>query len=281
MSILQIGVPTTTFVVDAIALNEQIPLLAPFLSDRNIQKIVWDGRLGYSELWHRYEIRLQNVLDLQLMYLHDRYDVSIQKCVPLSGKLTAIKEKKLLSPAVVEIELKSPPSLGLELISERFALSKDKWSDRPLPATHLEYAAAQMSHLRMLAAILVPQAGKSANILRESKRYIELWHRQRRNTKSPYQIPNYLPQGIIERTENERSNRTLGARRCRGCVRELYQESFQLELRRWAYSLEKQYCYTCAKVNLRLYRRTRFLDVLELAKSRTASPALIMTETKV
>jgi hypothetical protein len=30
----------------------------------------------------------------------------------LSGKLTAIKEKKLLSPAVVEIELKSPPSLA-------------------------------------------------------------------------------------------------------------------------------------------------------------------------
>ena len=112
LSILQIGLPTTTFVVDAIALDDKIPMLASFLSDRNIQKIVWDGRLGYSELWHRYEIRLQNVLDLQLMYLHDRYDVSIQKSVPLSGKLTAIKEKKLLSPAVVEIELKSPPSLA-------------------------------------------------------------------------------------------------------------------------------------------------------------------------
>ena len=138
-----------------------------------------------------------------------------------------------------------------------------------------------MVHLRMLASILVPQAGKSANILRESKRYIEIWHRHRRDTKSPYQIPNYLPQGIVERTENERSNRGLGTRRCRGCDRELYQESFQVEFRRWAYLLEKQYCYTCAKVNLRLYRRTRFLDVLELAKSRTSSPALIMTETKV
>jgi len=138
-----------------------------------------------------------------------------------------------------------------------------------------------MAHLRMLASILVPQAVKSANILRESKRYIELWHRQRRDTKSPYQIPNYLPQGIIERTESERSNRGLGTRRCRGCYRDLYQESFQVEFRRWAQLLEKQYCYTCAKVNLRLYRRTRFLDVLELAKSRTSSPALIMTETKV
>ena len=133
----------------------------------------------------------------------------------------------------------------------------------------------------MLAALLVPQAGKSANILRESKRYIELWHRHRRDIKSPYQIPNYLPQGIIERTESERNNRALGSRRCRGCDRDLFQESFQLEFRRWASSLEKQYCYTCAKVNLRLYRRTKFLDVLELAKSRTASPALIMAETKV
>lgn len=109
MSILQIGLPTATFVVDAIALDEQMPMLEAFLSDRNIPKIVWDGRLGYSELRHRYKIRLQNVLDLQLVYLHERYDAFVQKCVPLSGKLTAIKEKKLLSPAIVEIELKSLP----------------------------------------------------------------------------------------------------------------------------------------------------------------------------
>ena len=113
MSIIQIGLPAKTYIIDAIALDAQIPMLAPFLSDRNIRKIAWDARLGYSELRHRYKVRMQNVLDLQLVYLHERYDVSAQKCVPLSGKLTAIKEKKLLSPAAVEIELKSTPPIGV------------------------------------------------------------------------------------------------------------------------------------------------------------------------
>ena len=160
-------------------------------------------------------------------------------------------------------------------------MKTDKWSERPLSPSHLEYASAQMSHLRMLATTLVPQAGTSANILRESKRYVELWHHRRRDTKNPYQIHNCLPQGIIERTEKERTWRTLGTRRCRGCETELYQESYQVEFRRWTRSPEKQFCYTCSKVNLRHYRRNRFLDVLELARSRTASPALILTETKV
>jgi hypothetical protein len=107
LSLLQIGLPSKTFVVDAITLDDNIPRLASFLQNRNIRKIVWDGRLGYSELWHRYAIRLENVLDLQLVYLHERFDVTQRKSVPLNGKLTAIKEKKLVSPVAIEMELDS------------------------------------------------------------------------------------------------------------------------------------------------------------------------------
>jgi len=92
-------------VVDAIALEGSIPKLATYLQSRTIQKVVWDGRLGYSELWHRYAIRLENVLDLQLVYLHEKFDVTLRKCIPLSGKLAALKEKGLLSPEAVEVEL--------------------------------------------------------------------------------------------------------------------------------------------------------------------------------
>src|SRR5436190_13735599 len=107
LSVLQIGLTTKAFIVDAIALNDDIPRLTSFLQNRNIRKIVWDGRLGYSELWHRYAIRLENVLDLQLVYLHERYDVTQRKSIPLNGKMTAIKEKKSFSPAALEKELNS------------------------------------------------------------------------------------------------------------------------------------------------------------------------------
>lgn len=107
LSLLQIGLPTKTYVVDAVALDGFIPKIAPYLQSRAIRKVVWDGRLGYSELWHRYGIRLENVLDLQLVYLHERYDFAQRKCIPLSGKLSALKEKNMLSEDLVEIELKS------------------------------------------------------------------------------------------------------------------------------------------------------------------------------
>jgi len=138
-----------------------------------------------------------------------------------------------------------------------------------------------MTELHLLAKSLIPQSAKLPNILRESKRYIESWHRHRRDPKNPYQTHNYLPQGIIERTQSERGLKSLGLRRCRGCGGEFYQGSFALDFRRWGRSPEKQFCYTCTKVNLRRYRRNRFLDVLELARSRTSSPALVLSEQRV
>jgi len=105
LSLLQLGLPTKTYIVDVVALDPEMSRLAPFLQNRKLQKIVWDGRLGYSELWHRYAIRLDNVLDLQLVYLHERFDTSQRKSFPLSGKIAALKERNLISPAEVEIEL--------------------------------------------------------------------------------------------------------------------------------------------------------------------------------
>jgi exonuclease 3'-5' domain-containing protein 1 len=271
--------PKKTFVVDAISLDAYMYRLAPFLQSRNIQKIVWDGRLGYSELWHRYEIRLENVLDLQLVYLHERYDGTLRSFIPLSGKISAIREKKLLSPVFLEGELKRIISFFLRLIELGAQLDGQSWDQRPLTTVNLEHASSQMSHLRLLATVLTHQAAKHPNILRESKRYIELYHSHRRQSGNPYEIHKYLPQGIFERTESENALKSLGTRRCRGCQRDLYQESFQIDFRRWQRNPEKQYCFTCDKVNARKYRRDRFWDVLELAKSRTASPILV-AETK-
>lgn len=137
-----------------------------------------------------------------------------------------------------------------------------------------------MNHLRLLSTTLIPLAGKYPHILRESKRYIESWHHHRRDPKNVYHTHFYLPQGIIERTESERNWRLLGTRRCRGCEKDLYQESYQIEFRRWTRTPEKQFCYTCAKVKLRRYRRTTFLDILELSKSR-ASPVPRIAEVNV
>jgi hypothetical protein len=106
LSLLAMGLATHTYLVDARLLDAEIPRLAPYLQDRNLTKMVWDGRLGYAELWHRYKIRVENVLDLQLVYVQEKYDCLRRKCVLLSGKTGAMRERKLLSPAAVEDDSK-------------------------------------------------------------------------------------------------------------------------------------------------------------------------------
>jgi exonuclease 3'-5' domain-containing protein 1 len=279
LSLLILGLPESTYIVDAITLADDIPRLAPYLQNRDLRKVVWDGRLGYSELWHGFGIRLENVLNLQLAHLHGKYDITQRKSIPLSGKMTAVKDKKLLSAAGIEVEQKrtsqSPPNTGRGC----HRIINKTWTDRPLSQSHLDFTSIEMAHLRLLSSTLIPLATKYPHVLRESKRYIELWHHHRRDSNNPYYTHFYLPQGIIERTETERSWRLLGTRRCRGCERDLYQESYQLEFRRWQRTPEKQFCYTCAKVKLRRYRRTTFLDILELSKSR-ASPAPVARVTQ-
>jgi hypothetical protein len=166
-------------------------------------------------------------------------------------------------------------SVYFDLQLGRRSLNAEVWSDRPLGDDYIQFASTQIAHLRLLTTALIPEVDNLANILRESKRYVEMWHHSRRDPNNRYQIHNYLPQGVIERTEEERTLKVLGTRKCRGCQRNLYQDSFEIDLRRFARNTDRQFCYTCAKVNLRQYRRARFLDILELAKSRTSTPSVV------
>jgi hypothetical protein len=102
LSLFLLGLPTKTYIVDAIALEDRLPELSPYLQGRRLRKIVWDGRLGYSELWHSHGIRLENTIDLQLVFLHGKHDFSRKKVFHLSGRTIALREKNLLSASVID-----------------------------------------------------------------------------------------------------------------------------------------------------------------------------------
>jgi|SRR5579859_137294 len=107
LSLIQFGFPDKSFIVDAVTLQPELHRLSPFLQGRKLQKVVWDGRLGCAELWHSFKIRMENVLDLQLVYLHEKYDVTSRKGIPLSGRMTALREMKLLPLSAIDVEQKS------------------------------------------------------------------------------------------------------------------------------------------------------------------------------
>ena len=77
LSTIAIGSLTTAggvevFIIDAIVLKGSLQPLFAVLSAETPFKVMWDGRMDSSELYHRYGVTLRGVLDLQLADIASR-----------------------------------------------------------------------------------------------------------------------------------------------------------------------------------------------------------------
>jgi len=64
LSLIQLGLGTTTYLVDALSYPAAIPKLKRYLESPHLRKYVWDGRSDYSELQHGHGVTLKGVVDL-------------------------------------------------------------------------------------------------------------------------------------------------------------------------------------------------------------------------
>jgi hypothetical protein len=70
LGLIQIGVETTTYLVDVILLPSAISSLKTYLENPRLTKYVWDARSDYSELLHGHGITIKGLVDLQLLNVH-------------------------------------------------------------------------------------------------------------------------------------------------------------------------------------------------------------------
>lgn len=71
LGLVQLGVENQVYLVDVIAYPEALVSIKRFLEDPRLQKVVWDGRMDYCELWHGHGIKLRSPLDLQLVRVYE------------------------------------------------------------------------------------------------------------------------------------------------------------------------------------------------------------------
>lgn len=75
LSTISVGTPrpSETFVYDAVLLDcSALMKVMDLLSNPELLKVMWDGRMDFSEIYHTYQKRIENVLDMQLAEVMSR-----------------------------------------------------------------------------------------------------------------------------------------------------------------------------------------------------------------
>ncbi|KAI0092671.1 ribonuclease H-like domain-containing protein [Irpex rosettiformis] len=246
LSILSLGVippnsPQTLniYLIDVahLSLGHMRPVY-DLLASRNVTKVVWDGRMDYSALCHNFGVRMQNVIDLQIVDIlsraerdtpeqHlERFKGYIQKSIlekaeaksryaklhRLSGLFQSVKEHK--------------PS-GYEQF-DKVPVDHEMWDNvRPLPAEYIKYAAMD---IEMIAALyetflsrwyITPR--NTISLVVKSSRYVAFWEERPPTPahRANFYIGNaFLPLEIIDDIPNTAPSNCNGlGRKCGRCKR--------------------------------------------------------------
>ncbi|KAF7317817.1 3'-5' exonuclease domain-containing protein [Mycena kentingensis (nom. inval.)] len=238
-----------------------LPALRPLfniLESPVIEKIVFDGRMDQSALYHECGcVVLRNVVDIQIADIRARrqrgernasnFQLSqIRRYLPddnfaahrsmyrdvhrLSGLAGLFKERKL-------------EGKDLGGIKEKFARKLD-WEEQPLTDDHITYAANDIRLLKKLHAHFVARCYITDQVRRESAEYISLWISSGQPADSdPYRHHGLLPLGIVDAKGGKKNIL------CGGCTRKLGRDSFPKK------SAEQgAKCFVCRAVDVRAER---------------------------
>ncbi|KAJ3972710.1 ribonuclease H-like domain-containing protein, partial [Lentinula raphanica] len=252
--------PSINYIFDFLSLPSSLlqPLFA-LLSSSSVLKIVFDGRMDYSALYHEYGVVMENVLDLQLVDVASRYvrgerpectGQHRSRLAACFGYASIRREKEVFKNVQVLQGLGGCMiEHNLYLILTRFSMivNHDIWMDRPVPDEHLQYAAHDVEMIYTLYAHLTQQGYINPYLrilLYQSKRYVSIWSDAPPVSGDDYRSHPILPLEIIDAfPENEYGSRpTKGTIVCGGCARTLTTDSFP-RLSRTAAA--RRYCFVC------------------------------------
>jgi len=245
------------FLVDAVALDDRAlgPLFDLLRSEKPI-KVVFDGRMDYSELAHRHNVQLKGVIDIQLADVrsresrgegregqHRRLSPYIHRA-QINGQPNAyanVHRLNSLSSCANEHAVQVASGEGDVSIPQRRAskpVFHGRWLERPLPDNNLEYAARDIHLLTGIYARFVEQAYiNEQDLLLSSQKYVSIWSDAPPDIYDEYKSHPLLPLDI---SPPPPSWETLVE--CIGCKRRLTRQSFSKTGLRLP---EKRRCWVC------------------------------------
>jgi len=106
LGLIQLGIESEIYFIDVIALPIAITIVKEILEDHVIEKVMWDGRSDYADLWHGHGIDLNPVIDLQLVQVYrlSRDNPGPRGFITLTGMSTAFSKLNFRERVCVDLD---------------------------------------------------------------------------------------------------------------------------------------------------------------------------------
>ncbi|XP_033645073.1 piRNA biogenesis protein EXD1-like isoform X2 [Asterias rubens] len=199
LAIVSVATENDTFLFDIKTLGSKVfdKGLMDLLQDPDRQKLMFDCRQDSDCLWHKYNVKLTNVLDLQLMEVIHRGDASTHQQLNLRTNKRVLDVPRVLGfQKCLEDYVKDE-----DLIKAKKGLeshSDGVWLTRPLRKSFLRYAAADVIGMLRLFKVL-SETGNVLNLLRDvSNRYVDFYRLKEDRSYDNYEGNPFLPWRIFQ-----------------------------------------------------------------------------------
>ncbi|KAJ3823534.1 hypothetical protein F5878DRAFT_657576 [Lentinula raphanica] len=267
-----------SYLVDVVALSssESLQPLFDLLTNPKILKVFFDGRRDWCVFYYTYNIRVQNVLDLQLVDLSSRFMRREGKDKQKKRLLRLFSYKQIRQNEIIFKSVHVLSGLAATLrehspsctpISPKKTLTHDKWMCRPLPAEYLHYAAQDVEYMHDLyerfiqAGYIHQNSSLDLKILAQSNHYISLWSDTIPEPGDIYRSNPLLPLEILQPNRIDSSS-SVSSFVCQGCFRALSRHSFHPDPQ--SHSSIDIFCCVCSAVIL--WQETKLIRERSKAK---------------
>jgi len=241
--------PCKTFLVDAVSLDDSaLRPLFDLLESYEPSKIVFDGRMDFSELYHGHQVTLRGVLDLQLADITSR---------SLRGEDEEDRLERL-SPYLHRRNVAMQPNsyahvqrlCGLGACQEEHGVEfskegrmyHDMWLKRPLPDKYLLYAARDAYAIGLLFEYFTKENYINDRLEDQSERYITLWKNERPESPDRFKNNPLLPLGILD------ASSTRFTKPCKFCHRDFPSNCYSKA--GWRLTAKRQ-CLVCRALSVK------------------------------
>eukprot|EP01023_Acetabularia_acetabulum_P042669 TRINITY_DN4245_c0_g1_i2.p3 TRINITY_DN4245_c0_g1~~TRINITY_DN4245_c0_g1_i2.p3 ORF type:complete len:250 (-),score=26.94 TRINITY_DN4245_c0_g1_i2:111-860(-) len=149
LCIIQIcGYHTPVYIFDVVTMGYSLfdqGGLASLLENQNILKVVFDGRGDNDALYHQFNVNMNGVYDVQVLYTEvfnnstDPFLKGLSRCLSSFGEYHLSESER--------IRLNCIKDRGVQLFAPEQGGSYEVWKQRPLNPDLVEYAACDVRYL--------------------------------------------------------------------------------------------------------------------------------------